>query len=139
MSLGARSLWDRVEFATPRWLAVGDLLVIGLFVLSGEFRHYPPDVALTRAPETALPFVVGWVLIGTVVGAYASDALASWQTSLVRAVAGWAGGVVVGLVLRATPFLHGSVTPAFAAVAFLVGGLMMGVWRGSAAAVHRRV
>lgn len=139
MSAGTESLWSRVGVAAPGWLAAGDLLVIGLFVLSGEFRHYPPDAALARAPETALPFVLGWALVATIVGAYASDALAGWRTGMTRAALGWAGGAAVGLGLRATPFLHGDVTPAFAAVAIIVGGTMLIVWRGLATAVHRRV
>lgn len=139
MSIGTESPRSRPRFAAPGWLAVGDLLVIGLFVLSGEFQHYPPDVALSRAPETALPFVLGWALVGTAVGAYASDALAGWRTAMTRTALGWAGGAVIGLGLRATSFLHGGVTPAFAAVAIIVGGTMLVVWRGLATAAQRRV
>lgn len=120
----------RVERSwTTLLLAVGDLACIAAFVLAGEFRHYDRATALARAPETALPFVVGWAVVGTLAGVYARSGRASAVDAAGRTAAGWLGAVVIGQSLRATPYLHGDFTPAFALVSLLVGGGLLVGWR----------
>lgn len=120
----------RVERSwTTLLLAVGDLVAIAAFVLAGELRHYEQATALARAPETALPFVVGWAIVGTLAGVYARSGRASLVDAVGRTAAGWLGGAVVGQVLRATPYLHGEFSPAFALVSLLVPGGLLVAWR----------
>lgn len=120
----------RVERSwTTLLLAGGDLVAIAAFVLAGELRHYEQATALARAPETALPFVVGWAIVGTLAGVYARSGRSSLVDAVGRTAAGWLGAAVVGQLLRATPYLHGEFSPAFALVSVLVPGGMLVAWR----------
>lgn len=125
---------DRIEpSGRTALLAVGDLVAVALFVLAGEFQHYEAPQALSRAPETAFPFLVGLALAGTLAGMYGQAGREDVSSAAVRAAAGWVGAVVVGQALRATAFFHGDFSPAFALVSLLVGGGLVVGWRVTAA------
>lgn len=125
---------DRVEASgRTALLAVGDLVAVALFVLAGEFQHYDASRALSRAPETAFPFVVGLALAGTLAGMYGTRGRESGPSAGVRAMAGWVGAVVVGQALRATDYFHGDFSVAFFLVSLLVGGGLVVGWRITAA------
>lgn len=135
------ALRGRPSFAMPGWLAIGDLVAIGLFLAAGELRHYSPGPAVERLPGTMLPFVIGWGIAAVVLGAYAADALESSSLAAVRGAVTWIGAAAIGLAIRATPYFHGGVEPTFAAVIAAVGVVSLGVWRGAVARVadQRRV
>lgn len=118
---------------TPRsgLLVLGDVACIGLFSTAGVLRHASGSLLL-GVPQAALPFVVGWLLVGAFAGAFAADALATPREAAARAAVAWVGADVVGQGLRATSFVSGSADPAFFLVALLVGGILLVGWRALA-------
>ncbi|WP_435065670.1 DUF3054 domain-containing protein [Halobaculum sp. EA56] len=127
-------LANRVDAAALP-LAVGDLLVIVAFIYAGSLRHgtvpFPPagvgDVLALLA--VAAPFLVGWAVAAPLVGAYSAGAAESAKASVPLAVRSWVPAAVVGLALRATPFVDGGVAVTFAVVMLLVGSVSLGLWR----------
>lgn len=123
---------ERIDASpTTAVLAAGDAVLIALFVLAGELRHYPPGRALARAPGTAIQFYIGWAVVAVAVGAYAVRARAGVRPAVTYAVGAWVGAVVVAMALRATAVFQGDFSPAFFAVALLVGAVLLGAWRGA--------
>ena len=124
-------------------LAVGDVLVILLFVYAGTLNHsevgFPPAGVdgIVTVVAVAAPFLVGWVLFAPVVGAYSAGAVESAKASVPLAVRSWIPAAVLGLLIRATPWVDGGDTLVgtliFAAVIFVVGSVCLGVWRYVAA------
>lgn len=113
-------------------LLVGDAACIGLFSVAGVLRHGSGSL-LVRVPEVALPFLLGWVLVGAFVGAFAPDALATPREAATRAAVAWVGADLVGQALRATPAFRGGADAAFFLVALFVAGGLLVVWRTLAA------
>lgn len=125
---------DRIELsATSAALFVGDLAAIAAFVVAGEFRHFAADQALARAPETLLPFLVGWLLVAPVAGAYARGVGARLRPSVLTVAAAWVGAALIGQALRATRYVSGGFDPVFVAVSLLVGAALLVAWRIAAA------
>lgn len=140
MATDASFLRSRVD-ADALPLAVGDALVILLFVYAGTLTHdevsFPPagvDVVVTVL-AVAAPFLLGWVVAAPLVGAYSAGAVESAKASVPLAVRSWVPAAVVGLLIRATPWVEGGVAPAFAVVMLVVGGVCLGVWRYVAARI----
>jgi len=131
--MSVASLRGPIAFETPPWVALGDLACIGLFVLAGELQHFDAGTALARAPGTALPFVVGWALAATLLGAYAADAIGAPRRAVARVLVVWTGAALVGHALRATPAFHGGFSPAFLVVSLAAGGGLLSAWRGAVA------
>lgn len=104
-------------------VALGDLLCIALFVLLGEFQHYGVGAqAFVQFPGTYVQFLLGWLLVSVLAGAYAADALAGARTAAVRVAWTWVGAALVAQALRASPAF-----PSDFAVAFLVVSLVVGL------------
>lgn len=118
---------------TPRTglLLLGDVACIGLFSAAGVLEH-ASGTLLVHVPRVALPFVLGWVLVGAFVGAFAADALATPREAAARVAVAWIGADLVGQGLRATAALSGSADPAFFLVALVVGGGLLVGWRALA-------
>ncbi|ESP88819.1 hypothetical protein K933_06977 [Candidatus Halobonum tyrrellensis G22] len=120
-------------------LAVGDLVVILLFVYVGTINHdavgFPPAGvdAVAYVVGVAVPFLVGWVVAAPLVGAYSAGAVESAKASVPLAVRSWIPAAVIGLLIRATPWVDGGVAPTFAVVMLVVGSVCLGVWRYVAA------
>ncbi|WP_435129299.1 DUF3054 domain-containing protein [Halobaculum sp. D14] len=116
-------------------LAVGDLLVIVAFIYVGTVTHgetsFPPAGAQTVGTVLAVaaPFLVGWVVCAPLIGAYSAGAAESPKASVPLAVRSWIPAAVVGLALRATPWVGGGVAVTFAVVMLVVGSVSLGVWR----------
>jgi len=117
----------------PRWelvtLLAGDMIVLILFVLLGRASHsVTGQGALMAFANTAAPFTLAWVLVGTVVGMYSGRALyplgrVIWRTALAALLA-----APLGVVMRAV-WLARPVAPSFVVVATLVTLVMMLIWR----------
>lgn len=123
--------------ASPAVLAAaaGDVVIVALFVLAGEFRHYPTvEMAVARWPGTLWPFLVGWGVVGTLVGAFTEDAFASPREAAVLTAVGWVGADVLAQAIRAfQPARNADV--AFFLVAAVFGVVLLGAWRAIAAYV----
>ncbi|WP_435349364.1 DUF3054 domain-containing protein [Haloarchaeobius sp. HRN-SO-5] len=117
--------------AGGRWRLVGtDLLVISLLLVAGELRH---DVNPVTEPlavvETAVPFLFGWFVVATLVGAYSDRALGNRVWSVRLAVGGWFGAVAIGAILRGSPYFAGGIPWTFLAVMAAFGTVTLAVAR----------
>ncbi|MFW6435945.1 MAG: DUF3054 domain-containing protein [Halovenus sp.] len=118
-------------------VAVGDLLLIGLFVILGEIQHGTPPwekpLWALWAAETYATFLIGWLIVAFVGGLYTRDA---WQFPL-RAISwtapAWITAVLIAMAIRATPLVHGSVQLTFVIVSMVVGLALLVPWRSAVA------
>lgn len=130
---------DRRVDAGALPLALGDVLVILAFIYAGSLRHesvaFPPGGVgdLTTLLAIAAPFLFGWVIVAPLVGAYSAGALESAKASVPLTIRSWIPAAILGLVIRATPWIEGGAAPAFIAVMLVVGSVCLGVWRYVAA------
>lgn len=128
-----------VDRRVLRRYAVGDLVVIALFVAIGEFSHGAnPLLVVDAYVQTVVTFVVGWIVAAPVVGAYRSDTLTDPRRAIVVPVLAWAVADAIGQGLRATAFFEGDAEVTFFLVVFFVGGAMLGAWRYLAFRASRR-
>ncbi|NHN40336.1 DUF3054 domain-containing protein [Halorubellus sp. JP-L1] len=98
-------------------LAAVDVLAILVLVLVGEIRHGVDVVGNPgQVLATAAPFLLGWVLVATLVGAYGDRAFAGGVDTLKLTAGAWIGGAGVGLTLRGTEYLAGNAPLSFALV-----------------------
>lgn len=107
--------------ATPRTalLALGDLVLITLFVFMGQQNHGTEGLLLTAAP-----FLLGWVLVAPLVGLYDGRRRDVKGTIGLTAVA-WIGAALIGQALRATEFFPGGFAITFVIVSILVGLVLL--------------
>jgi hypothetical protein len=105
----------------------GDLLAILAFVLVGELQH--GGLGAQRYAGALLPFLVGWLVVAPILGAYSSNALESSRSALLLAVTTWLGADLVGQLLRGTATFPGNASPQFFVVAFVFGSLFLAAAR----------
>ncbi|WP_277552829.1 DUF3054 domain-containing protein [Halobaculum limi] len=116
-------------------LAVGDVLVIIAFIYAGTLQHgtvgFPPAGVggIINLLAVAAPFLLGWAIAAPLIGAYSAGAVESAKASVPLAVRSWIPAAVIGLLLRATPFVDGGVAVTFAVVMLVVGSVSLAVWR----------
>lgn len=119
-----------IDRTALRRYALGDLLAIAVFVILGEISH---GVELLGQPlwvlNTAVPFLVGWLIAGPLLGAYARRSTASRWWAVAMALPAWLGADAIGQVLRDTTVFHGSADPLFFLVAASVGATTIAGWR----------
>lgn len=118
--------------ATRRYalLAAGDLVALLVFAAASAVRH---GGNVTSLAQTAAEFGLGWLLVAVLAGAYGARALdGRWRAGLLGAAA-WAGGAVVGAVIRAAVEPLASLAPVFVLVTAGVGAVIFGAWRALAA------
>jgi hypothetical protein len=123
MAMSAAGLRGRID-PSPATLGfvVGDLLLVGAFLVAGDINHGGSPVEQVGAfAGTAIPFYVGWLLAFPLAGVYAARTRRSPRAAVTRTVAAWAGAVAVGLALRATAVFPGGFAVTFMLVALLVG------------------
>lgn len=132
MSIGTdTALGGRVELTSlSAALAVVDVLLVLTFVVLGELSHYGVTAtAFVRAPGTAAPFLLGWVVLAPLAGVYGRTVRQSTRTAALRTAAAWVGTVVVAQSLRATAAFPGDFAPTFAVVSLVVGLALLLPWR----------
>jgi hypothetical protein len=112
-------------------LFVGDIVVIVLLLAGGMMRHgeVPWEVP-RRAALVIGPFLVSWLVVSYVLGAYTGDARRSTVDATENAAGTWLVAAVVGAGLRSTPYLPGESPITFVAVVLAVGTLGLAAWRG---------
>lgn len=124
------ALAARVDRGTARSFLPGDVAAILLFVVLGELRHGVDPVSMpARFAGTAVPFLLGWLLVAPLAGAYAAR-LRSSAGRLAAVTAGaWVGAAALAQVVRATDPFPGNADPVFFLVAVGFGGLLLVGWR----------
>jgi len=113
-------------------LAVGDLLLIATFVVSGEISHFSVGYVLSQplaVAETAVPFYVGWLVVAPLAGAYGRAALAGPRTAATATTGAWIGASLVGQLLRGTSLFSGELALPFVLVSLIVGLALLVPWR----------
>lgn len=119
-------------------LAAGDVVLIVVFVVAGEVRHYPLELVPTRTPGTLAPFLVGWVLGSLLAGAYTTRTRTVPAAAVGRTVVAWAIAVAVAGALRATQPVQGETSPTLLAVSLGVGLVLLVPWRLAVTRFARR-
>ena len=112
-------------------LAVGDVLVLMAFLTAGTLSHTTTEF-LANEPTYLLgvwaPFLIGWILVAPLVGAYSAGAVETAKSSVPLVVRSWIPAAAVGFVLRAFVF-RGGAAPVFVAVILATGAVALGGWR----------
>ncbi|HEC23442.1 MAG TPA: DUF3054 domain-containing protein [Chloroflexi bacterium] len=118
----------------PRWelfaLVAGDLLTILIFALLGRASHRM-DISLAsfRAViNTAVPFMLAWLIVGTVTGVYTGRALYPLRRVIVRTLVTALVAGPLGVVLRAALLSH-PVILSFVLVATGTSTILLVIWR----------
>ena len=123
--------------ANPNWLPtwelialpVGDFITLLIFAAVGRASHdiggRSPFLALF---DTAVPFMLAFLIVGMLVGLYRGKALypvsrVLWKTALTGIIAG-----PVGVALRAL-WLNRAIAPTFVLVGTLSSTVMLILWR----------
>lgn len=126
------SFLDRRFDADAIPLAVGDFLALALVLTVGVINHHTVDY-LSADPVgwllTLVPFLAGWALAGSLIGAYSAGAAESAKAAIPLAIRGWIPGSVIGLVLRWSPLFEGGFVWIFAAVIVATGLVALAGWR----------
>lgn len=116
----------------PRWeliaLFVGDLLVLTLFAAVGRASHSIETSGIRAVVNTAVPFMIAWLLVGLVLGMYSGKALyplgrVIWKTLLAGLIAGPLG-VALRALWQSRPIIW-----TFVLVATGTTTLMLLIWR----------
>lgn len=122
--------WLGVDVSAVRRYGIGDLLAIGIFVVIGEISHgIEPIGQPIWVLETFIPFFLGWVIAGPILGAYSTRSLQGPIWAAIMVLPAWLVGDGIGQLLRDTAVFHGSGHPVFYAVAAGVGGIALIGWR----------
>lgn len=123
-------LEQRIDAST--WpIAVGDLVVLLLFLLAGTLRHH--TLAGVQADpliyvSAAGPFVLGWLVCAPLIGAYSPGGGSAPNSSIPLAVRSWVPAAILGIIVRVGAGLGGA-DPIFAGVMLVGGAVVLAVWR----------
>jgi hypothetical protein len=121
-------------------LALGDVVLIALFIVLGELQHgYDLLAEAGRVVGTAIPFFLGWALTSVLAGVYAPTVYRSVRTAVSRTALAWVGAALIGQALRATTLFNGGFAVAFVLVSIGVGLVLLVPWRASVAFFSGRV
>ncbi|MFC6835978.1 DUF3054 domain-containing protein [Halomarina ordinaria] len=133
MSTRTATSRGRIDLSrTTLALAAGDLLLIAAFVVLGEFSHIGVERTFANPGyvfEAFLPFLLGWLVVAPLVGAYGREARETVRSAVGYALFAWGGAVVVGQALRATPLFRGDFAVTFFLVSLGVGAVLLVPWR----------
>jgi Protein of unknown function (DUF3054) len=120
-------------------LLAGDTLALVLFAVLGRGSHGQATglAAIGETLRTAAPFVVGWLATAPLLGAL-NPQTARGLAPMLRATAlTWPAALLVGAIIRAAIIGRFS-PPSFYVVTFLVGLLLLGLWRAAFVLVEGR-
>lgn len=126
MVLDRRSIDSRAV----RRYAIGDVVAIAVFVVLGEFSHGAnPITVLVPMLETLGTFLLGWIVVATIAGAYSGRSLDNGRHAILVSLFAWAITDAIAQLLRSLPFVRGNGAITFYLVALVVGGALIGGWR----------
>ena len=137
--LGLVASMGRLTEATDRLLvaAIDGLLIAGLAIAGRAHHGYPILDQPLETVETAVPFLLGWLLLSIPAGAYARDTLTSPQTAARVTVVAWLAAANVGLLARSAPFFTGGTAWPFPLVMNGTGLVVLVAWRLAYAAISK--
>lgn len=118
--------------ALPRLiLLLGDLIAILLFVFIGQQDHATTDInnPLLGLLRAAFPFLIMWLIVAPIVGAYPSAENITLRRLLLRGLNAWLIAAPLGLLLRAFLFERGGIPAIFMLLTLLVAGAFILIWR----------
>jgi hypothetical protein len=112
-------------------LLIGDLIAILLFVFIGQQDHATTDVnnPLFGLLRAAFPFLIMWLIVAPIVGAYPSAENITLRPLLVRGLNAWLIAAPLGLLLRAFLFERGGIPAIFMLLTLVVAGAFILIWR----------
>ena len=113
-------------------LAVGDFLALALVLTYGVVNHNGVEYLSTNPTGwilTMVPFLLGWDVCGTLIGAYSAGAAETAKSAIPLAIRGWIPAALVGLILRWTAIFEGGVELVFAVVILVAGLVALVGWR----------
>jgi len=118
-------------------LAPVDVLVIAGLAIMGRLHHgYPLLEQPLDTLETMVPFLVGWLIVSVLTGAYTENAVRTRGTAVLIAVVTWIGAANIGLILRSSTYFDGGATWPFNLIMTAVGVVALGGWRLAYASVR---
>lgn len=119
--------------------ALGDAVLLIVFAVIGRASHGesgPTRVGPTLA--TAAPFLAGWFVAASLLGAFSTRALSDYRAALVVTLRSWLLGGIIALLLRS--IAERRIVPAsFAVVALLFNAGTLSAWRLGLVSARRRV
>ena len=108
-------------------LVVGDVLMFLLFAAWGRATHAEP-LPLLAIVETAAPFLVAWLAVAPLLGAYRPGLLTQPLPMAMQTLIAWVAACVLGLYIRSA-WLQREIIPTFALVTFGMVAPMLVGWR----------
>jgi branched-subunit amino acid transport protein len=119
-----------IERFIRRWeVVVGDVASISIIILYGRVVSHDYPLASLGTIETLSPFLAGWAIGVGLVGLY-SERIPHTRTDTLRFVtAAWFVAVAIGLIVRSSPTMTGSVTWPFGLVVAASVLLVLLAWR----------
>jgi hypothetical protein len=131
MSTTSAALRGRIDISTASLgIAIGDAILIGLFIILGEISHGVDPITETGIViDTALPFYIGWIIASLALGAYSRAARKTPKRAALMAGGTWIVAALIGQGLRATSLFHGNFAITFALVSISVGLVLLVPWR----------
>lgn len=113
-----------------RWILIlGDLIVFLLFAYLGKTAHGQTGFTLYEIVQTAFPFAVGWLFVGSMMNVFAEEATQRSGNALRTTFKTWLVAGPASLALWG--ILHVKVPHwSFALVAFTVSLVLLLIWRG---------
>lgn len=111
-------------------IAVGDIAVIGVIIVAGMLHHYiNPITELVHTIQVAAPFLIAWLVVAPLVGAYSRRSVTEMPMSIRTATVAWVLATLLGSVLRATPYFPGGAQLSFVGVMVGFGAIGIVAWR----------
>ena len=120
---------------SAKWLLPGDILVLASVFAAGTVHHSSIELLFSDPGYvflTVIPFLLGWLIAGPLLGAYGPRAVASAHESVIVAVQAWVFGAVVASMIRATPLFSGGASVTFFLVTLGSGAAGLAIWRAVA-------
>ncbi|MGM0590286.1 MAG: DUF3054 domain-containing protein [Halobacteriota archaeon] len=113
-------------------LAVGDVLVLSALLTLGTINHNGVSFVQSNPGyllATLAPFLIAWIIVAPLVGAYSAGAGESAKSSVPLAIRSWIPATLLGAAIRATPLFHGGASVVFVLVTMVTGAVGLGLWR----------
>ncbi|ELY76408.1 DUF3054 domain-containing protein [Natrinema gari] len=119
-------------------LAVVDALVVVAFIGVGLFMHtIEPWAFPAYTVRTATPFVIGWAIAASLLGAYRTRVLESVGRTLGTVAVAWIAATLIGGAIRSSSLFPGGAPPEFLLVNAGLGLGFILPWRLAVTAGHR--
>lgn len=131
---------DAMPLGRSGLLVAGDAAALIAFAVLGRRSHDEATGwdAVVAVGETALPFVLGWIVAASLLGAFSAERIASPRAIVRSSAIAWLGAFPLAVLGRA--LLLGRFSPwTFYVVAFSVALLMLLGWRVLFVLVSRRL